>query len=114
MTDAPLAAPARFHAMGTDVEVLATDAGGAAMAALRALAIDALEAREARWSRFRPTSELCRINDAARPRRYLPKSCVSGSAVFMKRLIETAQSVHSPQRGRDLYQRSRLLFGGSE
>lgn len=51
--------------MGTDVEVLAVGADDDAMAALGALAIDALEAREARWSRFRPTSELCRLNDAA-------------------------------------------------
>ena len=65
MTDAPLADPARFRAMGTDVEVLAVGADDAAMVTLGALAVDALEAREARWSRFRPTSELCRINDAA-------------------------------------------------
>ena len=51
--------------MGTDVEVLAVGADDAAMATLGALAADALEAREARWSRFRPTSELCRLNDAA-------------------------------------------------
>ena len=65
MTDAPLADPARFRAMGTDVEVLAVGADDATMVTLGALAVDALEAREARWSRFRPTSELCRINDAA-------------------------------------------------
>ena len=51
--------------MGTDVEVLAVGADGAAMATLGGLAADALEVREARWSRFRPTSELCRLNDAA-------------------------------------------------
>ena len=51
--------------MGTDVEVLAVGADDAAMAQLGALAADALEAREAKWSRFRPTSELCRLNDAA-------------------------------------------------
>src|SRR5256885_12499704 len=51
--------------MGTDVEVLAVGADAAGMATLGALATDALEAREARWSRFRPTSELCRLNDAA-------------------------------------------------
>lgn len=50
--------------MGTDVEVLALGADDAAMAMLGALAADALEAREARWSRFRPSSELCRLNDA--------------------------------------------------
>jgi len=51
--------------MGTDVEVLAVGAQDAAMATLGVLAADALEAREARWSRFRPTSELCRLNAAA-------------------------------------------------
>jgi FAD:protein FMN transferase len=51
--------------MGTDVEVLAVGADAPAMAALGVLAADALEDREARWSRFRPTSELCRLNDAA-------------------------------------------------
>jgi thiamine biosynthesis lipoprotein len=61
---APLAPPARFRAMGTDVEVLALGADDAAMATIGALAADALEVREARWSRFRPTSELCRLNDA--------------------------------------------------
>jgi thiamine biosynthesis lipoprotein ApbE len=38
---------------------------GTDMQTLRAVAAAALEAREARWSRFRPTSELCRINAAA-------------------------------------------------
>jgi thiamine biosynthesis lipoprotein len=65
VTDAPLVARVRFRAMGTDVEVLAVGADDAAMETLGALAADALEIREARWSRFRPTSELCRINDAA-------------------------------------------------
>ena len=51
--------------MGTDVEVLALGADAHAMGQLGALAADGLEAREARWSRFRPTSELCRLNDAA-------------------------------------------------
>jgi thiamine biosynthesis lipoprotein len=51
--------------MGTDVEVLAVGADADAMAALGARAADALEAREARWSRFRPTSELCRLNESA-------------------------------------------------
>ncbi len=65
MSDTALAPPARFRAMGTEVEVLAVGADAAAMAVLGAGAADALEAREARWSRFRPTSELCRLNDAA-------------------------------------------------
>jgi thiamine biosynthesis lipoprotein len=59
-----LARPARFRAMGTDVEVLAVGADADAMEQLGALAADALESREARWSRFRATSELCRLNDA--------------------------------------------------
>ena len=51
---------AQFRAMGTDVSVLALGAGGD----LGAVAADAIEALEAKWSRFRPTSELCRLNDA--------------------------------------------------
>src|SRR5262245_16473701 len=62
---ADLAPPARLRAMGTDVEVLALGADGATMRALAELAAEALERREAQWSRFRPTSELCRINEAA-------------------------------------------------
>ncbi len=65
MAAPPLANPARFRAMGTDVEILAVGADDAAMATLGARAAEALEAREARWSRFRSTSELCRLNDAA-------------------------------------------------
>jgi thiamine biosynthesis lipoprotein len=62
---AELAPPARFRAMGTDVEVLAVGADADAMTSLGALAAEALEVREARWSRFRPTSELCRLNESA-------------------------------------------------
>ena len=51
--------------MGTDVEVLAVGADDAGMAVVGALAADAVEALEARWSRFRPSSELCRLNQAA-------------------------------------------------
>jgi thiamine biosynthesis lipoprotein len=61
---ADLAPPARLRAMGTDVEVLAVGADADAMVALAARAADALERLEARWSRFRPSSELCRINDS--------------------------------------------------
>jgi thiamine biosynthesis lipoprotein len=61
---ADLAPPARFRAMGTDVEVLALGAGDDAMRSLGALAAVELEAREARWSRFRATSEVCRLNAA--------------------------------------------------
>jgi thiamine biosynthesis lipoprotein len=60
-----LAPPARFRAMGTDVEVLAVGADADVMVELGGLAAAALEEREARWSRFRPTSELCALNDAA-------------------------------------------------
>ncbi|HEY3672066.1 MAG TPA: FAD:protein FMN transferase [Acidimicrobiia bacterium] len=65
MNGAELAPPARFRAMGTDVEVHAVGADARAIATLGARAIDALERLEARWSRFRPSSELCRLNDAA-------------------------------------------------
>jgi thiamine biosynthesis lipoprotein len=51
--------------MGTDVEVIAVGADDTSMTTLGAMAADALEAREARWSRFRPDSELCRLNAAA-------------------------------------------------
>jgi thiamine biosynthesis lipoprotein len=51
--------------MGTDVEVLALGADDATIATMGAMAAGALEVREARWSRFRPTSELCRLNAAA-------------------------------------------------
>jgi thiamine biosynthesis lipoprotein len=64
VTEPTLAPPARFRAMGTDVEVLALGADDAAMATLGALAAQELEAREARWSRFRDTSELSRVNAA--------------------------------------------------
>ena len=49
--------------MGTDVEVLTFgDPGASEDAGARAAA--AIERLEARWSRFRPTSELCRLNGA--------------------------------------------------
>jgi thiamine biosynthesis lipoprotein len=51
----------QFRAMGTDVILLALgaapDIGDVAAAEIERL--------EAKWSRFRPTSELCRLNDAA-------------------------------------------------
>jgi FAD:protein FMN transferase len=50
----------RFRAMGTDVHVTAL--GGPA--GLVDQAAPSVEALEARWSRFRNTSELCRLNDA--------------------------------------------------
>ncbi len=57
-------AETRLHAMGTDVHVITL--GGPP--GLVDGAADVLEALEARWSRFRPTSELCRLNEhAGRP-----------------------------------------------
>lgn len=52
-----------FRAMGTDVEILVLGpvAAGSDPAAQAAAAVERLEAK---WSRFRPTSELCRLNDA--------------------------------------------------
>jgi thiamine biosynthesis lipoprotein len=61
MSHDDLIAEARFRAMGTDVTVLALGAGSDALMA----AADAIERLEAKWSRFRPTSELCRVNEAA-------------------------------------------------
>jgi thiamine biosynthesis lipoprotein len=52
---------ARFRAMGTDVTVLLVDAPPDAV---DRAAVE-LERLEAKWSRFRPTSELCALNDAA-------------------------------------------------
>jgi thiamine biosynthesis lipoprotein len=57
----------RFRAMGTDVEVLVLGpegpVGGRAddLGERAAMAIERLESK---WSRFRPTSELCRLNAA--------------------------------------------------
>ena len=50
-----------FRAMGTDVTVLAL--GG--RSDLGARAAEAIERLEEKWSRFRPGSELCAVNDAA-------------------------------------------------
>lgn len=50
----------RFRAMGTDVEVLVLD-GAEDLGDRAAVAIERLESK---WSRFRPTSELCRLNAA--------------------------------------------------
>jgi FAD:protein FMN transferase len=51
---------AKFRAMGTDVHLLVV--GGSVV--LLEHAQRRLEELEARWSRFRPTSELCRLNAA--------------------------------------------------
>lgn len=47
--------------MGTDVHVIVL---GGTRALVESIS-DRVEQLEARWSRFRPTSELCRLNDAA-------------------------------------------------
>jgi thiamine biosynthesis lipoprotein len=51
----------RFRAMGTDVEVIVVDGPDGAAAGAEAR----VEGLEARWSRFRPDSELSRLNQAA-------------------------------------------------
>jgi thiamine biosynthesis lipoprotein len=51
---------AQFRAMGTDVTVLTLDGPRE----LGDRAASSLERLEARWSRFRPSSELCALNDA--------------------------------------------------
>jgi thiamine biosynthesis lipoprotein len=58
--DSPIA-EWHFRAMGTDVTVLALGAPPET----GAWAAAELERLEEKWSRFRPTSELCRLNDAA-------------------------------------------------
>lgn len=52
---------ARFRAMGTEVEVHCVGSDDDAVGAARS-AIDGLERR---WSRFIPTSEVCRLNECA-------------------------------------------------
>lgn len=54
----------RFRAMGTDCEVHVTAAGDAGQD-LGALAIERIELLEQSWSRFRPDSELSRLNARA-------------------------------------------------
>ena len=61
LAGAPGVAEHRFRAMGTDAHVVVV--GGPPGLAHRAA--ERIEALEARWSRFRPDSELCRINRAA-------------------------------------------------
>lgn len=53
------------RAMGTDVHVIVVVDDEALGVDLGARALDELEALEARWSRFRPDSELCRLNRSA-------------------------------------------------
>lgn len=56
---------AEFHAMGTDVQVLAVDSAGSAAVPRLLERVQALFQREeARFSRFRPDSELSRLNQA--------------------------------------------------
>ena len=54
----------RFRAMGTDVEVLVLGSGDGGADDLGERAAVAIERLESKWSRFRPTSELCRLNEA--------------------------------------------------
>jgi thiamine biosynthesis lipoprotein len=61
LAGAPGVAEHRFRAMGTDAHVVVV--GGSEGLAHRAG--ERIEVLEARWSRFRPDSELCRINRAA-------------------------------------------------
>jgi thiamine biosynthesis lipoprotein len=61
LAGAPGVAEHRFRAMGTDTHVVVI--GGSQD--LAHWAAERIEALEARWSRFRPDSELCRINRAA-------------------------------------------------
>jgi FAD:protein FMN transferase len=64
-------AAARFRAMGTDVHVLVV--GGPS--GLPEVARELVEALEARWSRFRPDSEVSRLNrHAGRPVRVSPET----------------------------------------
>jgi thiamine biosynthesis lipoprotein len=62
-TTAPTSAvrEARWRAMGSDAHVLVVDGAPALLRRAR----ERIEELEARWSRFRPDSELCRLNRAA-------------------------------------------------
>jgi thiamine biosynthesis lipoprotein len=60
LAGAPGVAEHRFRAMGTDAHVVVVGGPGG----LVDRAAERIEALEARWSRFRPDSELCRINRA--------------------------------------------------
>ena len=60
-TPAPTVCEARWRAMGSDAHVIVVDGP----ATLPEVARDRVEALESRWSRFRPGSELCRLNRAA-------------------------------------------------
>jgi thiamine biosynthesis lipoprotein len=75
-----------FRAMGTDVEVLVldgpTDLGDRAAAAIERL--------EAKWSRFRPTSEVCRLNDAAGAPVIVSKETLA----IVERAIDARQATH--------------------
>ena len=53
-------AQARFSAMGSDVQIVAADAS----ADMLATASEAVRDLERRWSRFRPDSEVSRLNAA--------------------------------------------------
>src|SRR5664279_1077251 len=56
----------RFTAMGTTVQLLGIGTGdGAGVGELLAYAEERVRGLEARWSRFRPTSELSRVNEGA-------------------------------------------------
>lgn len=61
----------RFHCMGCEMAVVVEGDGGAANRATRAAEAQ-LHELDARWSRFRPNSELCRLN--ADPRALVPAS----------------------------------------
>jgi len=55
----------RFRAMGTDVEILVLGPVDESVAGeLGERGATAIERLESKWSRFRPTSELCRLNAA--------------------------------------------------
>lgn len=72
--------------MGTDVEILVLD--GADDLGERAAA--AIERLEAKWSRFRPTSELCRLNDAAGA----PVIVSAETLAIIERAVDARQATH--------------------
>lgn len=81
-------AVAGFRAMGADAELLVIADDDRAAARLLGAACDRVEALEARWSRFRPHSEVSRLNTLAG----LPVDVSWETALLVERAIEAWRS----------------------
>jgi thiamine biosynthesis lipoprotein len=76
--------------MGTDVEVLVVGPVEGGAADLGDHAAAAIERLEAKWSRFRPTSEVCRLNAAAGA----PVIVSRETLAIVERAIDARQATH--------------------